>query len=496
MTTPVVDYTAKDFSAFRDSMLTYASTVIPEWTSRSPSDFGVAMVEMLAYCLDILSYYQDRLVAEAYLDTATQRSSVLDIAAMLGYSPYPAVAATGSVTFVTDATQTTDVLVPAGTQLITTFQPDVQGPLIYETTADADVPASGGIVTVPVVEGATQSTATITLPSPDSSPQTVPVITLGTGSGLVDQQLTLPGTPVDQSTVRIFTAYPTGPVEWLVGSLLDAAGGDRIFELRVDASGVVTVYFGDGINGAVPEAGISVLCAYRIGGGVRGNLAANALVDVAAPLPGVSVQSSTAMTGGLDPEESDSIRRNASAAYATQDRAVTTADYAAVAAGVTGVAKSNALAQAVSSVTVFILGAGNATPTQDLVETTTQQVQNRAMAGTTVTVQGGTLVPVNFGSTSAPVTVGVQPQYRRTDVQLAVTQALQLLLAPAATSFQQRVTIAQAYAAVHDVPGVLYVQIPVMARADQGQTGTADIVCREWETPVAGNITITAVGGV
>jgi hypothetical protein len=65
VTTPVsaVDYTAKDFSSIRASMLSYASTVIPEWTSRAPADFGVALVEMLAYSMDVLSYYQDRLIS-------------------------------------------------------------------------------------------------------------------------------------------------------------------------------------------------------------------------------------------------------------------------------------------------------------------------------------------------------------------------------------------------------------------------------------------------
>lgn len=499
MTTPAnaVDYTAKDFSGFRESMLSYASTVIPEWTTRSPSDFGVAMVEMLSYCLDILSYYQDRLVAEAYLDTATQRSSVLDIASMLGYTPYPAVAAQGSITFITDVTQATDVLVPAGTQLITGFQTDIQGPLIFETQEDVTVPAAGGTASVTVVEGATQGTATIDLVSDSASTVTIPVITLGTATGAVDQQYPMPQKPVDQSTVRVFGQYPSGPIEWLVSdSLLDAASTDRVFMLSTDAEGTVTVIFGDGVNGAIPDAGIDILCAYRVGGGVRGNLGTNALVDVAAPLPGISVQSSTVMTGGLDAESTDSIRRNAPAAFSTQDRAVTAADYAATAASVPGVDKANALAQAVSVMTVFILGAGNSQPPQDLIEATTQYVQARAMAGTTVLVQSGTLVPINFGSSTSPVLLGVEPQYRRTDVQLAVTQALQNFLSADVTTFQQRVTIAQAYAAVHDIPGVLYVQIPVMARADQGQVGTADIVCREWETPMPGNVTITAVGGV
>lgn len=494
MTTPSipVDYTAKDFSGFRESMLAYAQTSIPEWTSRSPADFGVALVETMAYCLDILSYYQDRLISEAYLDTATQRSSVLEIARMLGYTPYPAAAATGTVTFVTDTTQPTNVTIPAGTQLITAFQPDIQGPLVFETVADATVPASGGTADVVVVEGATQGTSTVTLTS-----GTVPVIDLGTATGELNQEYVLPVTPVDQSTVRLFGIYPTGPVEWtLTPSLLDASGDDRVFVLTTDADGTVTIVCGDGVNGAIPEAGIALQCAYRVGGGTRGNLTANALVDVAAPLSGVSVRSSTATTGGIDAEDTESIRRNAPAAFATQDRAVTVADYAALGAGVSGVAKANALAQSVSVVTLYILGAGNAAPTSTLIEATTQYVQERAMAGTTVVVQSGALVPVNFGTTASPVLVGVQAQYRRADVQLAVTQALQAFLSSTATTFQQRISIADAYAAVHDVPGVLYVQIPVMARADAGQSGTADIVCREWEVPAAGTINITAVGGI
>lgn len=499
MTTPAVpvDYTAKDFSGYRDAMLAYAKTAFPEWTSRSPADFGVLMVELLAYCLDNISYYQDRLVTEAYLDTASQRSSVLEIARTLGYTPYPAVAAQGTVTLVTDLTQSTAVVVPAGTQLITDVQTDLQGPLIFETLADVQVPASGGTASVQVVEGATQGTDTITLTSSSASSQTIPVIDLGVSTGLADQVFTLPVLPVDQSTVRVFGMYPEGPVEWVVvQSLLDADATDRVVSLSTDANGVVSILFGDNFNGAVPENGITLKAAYRVGGGTRGNLTAGALIDISSPITGVSIQSSTDMTGGLDAESTDSIRRNAPAAYAAQDRAVTTQDYAALAAAVSGVDKANALGQSVSLVTTYILGASNAVPSQQLIDATTQYVQARALVGTTVVVQPGTLIPVNFGSSTSPITLGVQSQYRRSDVQLAVTQALQALLDPSVTTFGQRLTVAQAYAAVHDIPGVLYIQIPVMARADQGQSGTADVVCREWEVPAIGSITITAVGGV
>lgn len=491
-----VDYTAKDYSGYRDAMLTYAQTAIPEWTTRSPADFGVALVEMLAYCMDILSYYQDRLVSEAYLDTATQRSSVLEIARMLGYTPYASVAAQGQVTLATDAAQSTDVLVPAGTQLITDYQPDLQGPLMYETLQDMTVPASGGAASVPVVEGATQGMETITL-APGSGSQVVSVVDLGASDGSPDQTFVLPGTPVDQSTVRVFVNYPNGPAEYVVvGSLLNAGPTDQQVSLSTDANGNVSIVFGDGLNGYIPENGVEVMAAYRIGGGTRGNLAANALLDVATVISGITVQSSSAMTGGLDAESLDSIRRNAPAIPTSQNRAVTHTDYANLALGVQGVDKASALGQSVSVVTIYILAANNGTPAQGLIDATTQAVQAQAMVGTTVVVQTGSLVPVNFGTTSTPVLVGVMSQYRRTDVQLAVTQALQKLLDPSVTSFQQRVTVAQAYAVVHDLPGVLYVQIPVMARADASQSGTADVVCQPWEVPVAGTINIQAVGGV
>lgn len=504
MTTPTpvtpaipVDYTAKDFSSMRQSMLTYAQQVIPEWTTQSPADFGVAIVESVAYLVDILSYYQDRLVAEAYLSTATQRSSVLEIAQALGYIPYPAVAATGSVTFVSDGSQNSTTDVPVGTQLITSYQTTSQGPLIFETQADCQVPPNGGTATVLVVEGATQGSQELVLVPANASPEIIPVIDLGLSTGAMDQAYALPITPVDQSTVRVFLNYPGGPVEWTVtSSLLDAGPNDMVFSMATDANGIVTILFGDGVNGSIPPSGIDINAAYRVGGGVRGNLAANALVDIASPIPGVAVQSSSTMTGGSDAESTASIRRNAPAAFSTQDRAVTTSDYANLALTNAGVDKANALTQSVSVVTVYILGAANAAPSQTLIESTTKAVQTQAMAGTTVVVQGGTLIPVNFGTATSPVTVGVMPQYRRTDTQLAVTQALQNLLDPSITTFQERLTIADAYTAVASLPGVLYVQIPVMARSDQGQTGTADIVCREWEVPIAGNINITAVGGV
>jgi hypothetical protein len=73
---PAIDYLAKDYSSFRRLMLDRLSLVAPEWRERNPADLGIALVELLAYVGDSLSYFQDAVATEAYLGTARRRVSV------------------------------------------------------------------------------------------------------------------------------------------------------------------------------------------------------------------------------------------------------------------------------------------------------------------------------------------------------------------------------------------------------------------------------------
>ncbi len=58
---------------------------IPGWTERHAPDEGVALVEVLAYTGDYLSYLQDAVATEAYLGTARQRISVRRHARLVDY---------------------------------------------------------------------------------------------------------------------------------------------------------------------------------------------------------------------------------------------------------------------------------------------------------------------------------------------------------------------------------------------------------------------------
>lgn len=82
---PEIDYLAKDYASFRRLMLDRMSALMPQWQERNPADLGVALVEVLAYVGDYLSYQQDAVATEAYLGTARRRTSMRRHARLVDY---------------------------------------------------------------------------------------------------------------------------------------------------------------------------------------------------------------------------------------------------------------------------------------------------------------------------------------------------------------------------------------------------------------------------
>ena len=82
---PEINYLAKDYASFRQLLFDRLALIMPDWQERHVPDLGVALVELLAYAGDHLSYYQDAVATEAYLDTARQRISVRRHARLVDY---------------------------------------------------------------------------------------------------------------------------------------------------------------------------------------------------------------------------------------------------------------------------------------------------------------------------------------------------------------------------------------------------------------------------
>ncbi len=146
--TPEIDYLAKDFTGFRRLMLDRLNLLAPGWSERSAADVGVALVELLAYAADNLSYRQDAIANEAYLGTARRRVSVRRHTRLVDYRLHDGCNARAFVHVAVSA----DQALPRGTPMLTrsgnrprVLTPDSrdlrdalsEGATVFETAHDA-----------------------------------------------------------------------------------------------------------------------------------------------------------------------------------------------------------------------------------------------------------------------------------------------------------------------------------------------------------------------
>ena len=92
-----VAYRVGDYGSFRQSLLARLSDsrfpVLRLLRIRDEDDFTIATLDAWAVIGDILTFYQERIANEAYLRTAAERLSVLELARLIGYQLAPGLSA-------------------------------------------------------------------------------------------------------------------------------------------------------------------------------------------------------------------------------------------------------------------------------------------------------------------------------------------------------------------------------------------------------------------
>jgi len=136
------------------------------------------------------------------------------------------------------------------------------------------------------------------------------------------------------------------PTPWQArADLLQSAADDNHFVVEIESDGQAQLRFGDDTLGRRPKSDSAFTADYRVGNGAAGNIGAEALAHVhtgnALLAAAVSeIGNPLAAQGGVEPETMEQVRAYAPAAYRTQRRAVTEADYAAVAGRHPGVQRA------------------------------------------------------------------------------------------------------------------------------------------------------------
>ena len=118
---PPINYLAKDYPGFAQTMLDRLALLAPRWPERNPADLGVALVETLAYVADQLSYRQDVVATEAYLGTARLRTSIRRHARLVDYRIGEGANARAWLRVLLDPSAADGLVLPRGTRCATSY---------------------------------------------------------------------------------------------------------------------------------------------------------------------------------------------------------------------------------------------------------------------------------------------------------------------------------------------------------------------------------------
>jgi hypothetical protein len=413
-----VDYTSRDYYALRNDLITRMKSRLSDWTGDDPADFGLAIIESFAYMGDLINYYIDRVANESLIGTATQRQSIINIAKTYGYSPSGYRAAYIGVEFSNSGTVA--YLVPKGTQLTANVAyNDSVVQVLFTTLSDATV-LPGDITEVQAIQAEDISTRVENYDANLSGER------LGASDGQPDQQFTLSENRVVDDSVEVWVKNGNVYEKWTsVTHLTDYGPKDSVYHLTTDSNNYVCVNFGDGISGAIPPKDSVIRAVYNKGGGVVGNIPERSVLDIHQLFDVdvnleyeirtyVTAAASSKGAGGTDPEDNDSIRKNAPRLLTALNRAVSLKDFGTLALAVSNVGKASSDAAIWNSVTVYIAPQqtstssdlypgyngtpnviGNLTPSfLAMQEAVKSYLSDKVQIGASVTVSPPTYVPV------------------------------------------------------------------------------------------------------
>jgi len=161
--------------------------------------------------------------------------------------------------------------------------------------------------------------------------------------------------------------------------------------MTIDEEDRATVMFGDGAFGAIPVTSSVIKVTYRVGGGSVGNVAANTIQTIVnAPqlaLLGAKITNPEAATGGAERESIEHAVLHAPTVFRSLKRAVTTADYEALALDFKGVGKVQAKAVNWNTVNLYVAPEGGGYVSDVLVKNLLAYFEDKRLITTTIAIE-------------------------------------------------------------------------------------------------------------
>jgi hypothetical protein len=134
-----LSYRVGTHATFLETMLARLSSSdypkLADLTTREADDPAIAFLDAWATVADVLTFYNERIINEGYLRTATERRSILELARLVGYKLRPGVASSVYLAYTLDENFKEEVTIPKGARSQSVSGPG-ELPQSFETSED------------------------------------------------------------------------------------------------------------------------------------------------------------------------------------------------------------------------------------------------------------------------------------------------------------------------------------------------------------------------
>lgn len=307
-----------DFDSLKSNFITFLKG---QNTFQDYNFEGSAMnqlIDVLTYNTQYNAYYLNMVANEMFLDSATQRSSVVSQAKLLNYTPISAIAPTAMVNVTFTNVSANSLTLPAYQTFSSSAINGVNYTFVNPDSYTVNVVNNTAIFPNVQIKQGVYATYRFNVSS-DTNPNYV---------------FEIPDNAIDTTSLQVIVQTSSSNSAYTIynqampSDYLTLNSTSQVYFLQEALNGNYQIYFGDGILGQQLTDGNIVIVNYV---STEGSAASGAnsfvlLNNVSGYSPS-SVKSIAAATSGSNKESIDSIKFQAPKAFAAQGRAVSKNDY-------------------------------------------------------------------------------------------------------------------------------------------------------------------------
>jgi hypothetical protein len=307
-----------DFDTLKNQLKTY----LKSQAKFSDYDFDGSnmsvLLDILTYNSHLNAFYLNMVASEMFLDSAQLRNSVISHAKALNYVPRSVKSARATVNLRFNQSGLTSFSIPENTRFT---GKNSRGSYEFLTNESLVLyPTNGAFVAnnVSIFQGSVTNNAFVV------------------NYAIENQRFVLSNDTIDTDSLQV-TVIEDGisTVYTRATTLYDVTATSSVYFLQAAEDTKYEIVFGDGVLGKRPKDGAIITCTYRISAGADGNETTNfILADNLGAVNGFgsaitpTITTVTAGFGGGEAETIEDIRTRAPRFYQTQERAITTNDFA------------------------------------------------------------------------------------------------------------------------------------------------------------------------